>query len=223
MDKIVQVDTSGLQAQEWIDERDEILAELAEIGSVESDSELTAAGKLQTRASKHLKVLEKARVAVKAPVIKLGKDIEAHAKGLKTELEAGAARVKKLNGDYATKIANEAEAQRQRIAEEEAAKAAETATETHATFGGMTVEVDVPETAPTTVAAPLPTGRVHTGANAMVKVWEYEVIDPRLVPDEYKIIDTKKINAHKAYKTKMGETPEIPGIKFTSRMDARSR
>jgi len=226
MNNLTQIDTSALKKQEWLDERDAILDELSDIKAVESDSELTVAGHLQTKASKHLKILEKARVTVKAPVIKLGKDIEAQAKELSLELVEGVARIRGLNGDYATKVEKEAEAERLRIREEEA-EAARVATEaqleTQAEFGGVTVEVEEPEPAPIVPAAPLPTGRVNTGANRMVKVWEYEVINDLLVPNEFKTTDPKKVNAHMKYKTKMGDTPEIAGIRFTSRMDVQSR
>ena len=225
MDDLTKIDVSGLKKKEWLDERDVILAELSDIETVESDSELTVAGTLQTKASKHLKVLEKARATVKAPVIKLGKDIEAQAKELGLELAEGVTRIRCINSKYATKVADEAEAARLKL-ENETAEAARVAAEAQpkpqATFGGVAVAVEEPE-AEVIPAAPLPTGKVHTGANRMVKVWTAEVVNALLVPDEYKTIDMKKVNAFGKYKNKMGDIPEIPGIRFTSTMDVQSR
>ena len=49
MEDLTKIDVSGLKKQEWLDERDVILAELSDIETVESDSELTFAGRLQTK------------------------------------------------------------------------------------------------------------------------------------------------------------------------------
>jgi len=66
-EELIQLDPNEINNVEWITERDAMLLELSEIESVESDSELTAAGKLQTSASKLLKKLDKLRTAAKKP------------------------------------------------------------------------------------------------------------------------------------------------------------
>jgi hypothetical protein len=221
MSEILKLDPGALKKAEWIAARDELIENLSDIESVESDSELTAAGKLQTKASKHLKELEKIRKAVKQPALDFGREIDAQAKEMRKELESGIARIKQLNGDYATAKAKAAEAERLRIAEAEAARIEAEAEQAPVTFGGLELTPQSPvESAP---AQPLPTGKVSTGANAMVTVWEFEIVNQKLIPAEFLTVDEKKIRAHMNYKTKLGETPEVDGVRFTSRVDVRAR
>jgi hypothetical protein len=77
-------------------------------------------------------LVEKSRTAVKAPVLQVGKDIDAKAAEFVAEIKAEETRIGKLMGDYAeavererVKILRELEAKRQ--AEAQAARAAETA------------------------------------------------------------------------------------------------
>jgi len=90
------------------------------------------------------------------------------------------------------------------------------------TFGGVAVET-MPIDEPVEPPAPLPTGRVYTGANAMVTVWDHDVIDSGKVPRSFLSVDESKIKAHVKYKKDMGEEPYIMGIRFTKRVDVRSR
>lgn len=219
-DELIKLDPGAIRKAEWIEERDELLGIIEKVKSVDTDNDLKQSGKLQTRASKHLKKLEEERKKVKAPITAAGKLVDGYAKELREDLESEIARIKKLNGDYATKKAEEAEAERRRIADEEAAKAAEQTN--HPTlFGGMEVEMEPQEII--RPVEPLPTGKVSTGANAMVKVWEFEIVNAKAIPRDFLSVDQSKIRNYMNYKTKMGETPEIPGICFSSRVDVRSR
>lgn len=228
MPELIKLDPAAIKKAEWLAERDEQLVALKAVELVDTDDALKASGKLQTMASKHVKALDKIRKEVKQPALDFGREVDAQAKEMRAEMDAEIERVKKLNGDYATKVAKEAEAERQRIAQEEAARIAkeveEAAAITPATFGGLALSPEKLETeSPAEPAAPLPTGKVHTGANAMVTVWDFEILDPRSIPREYLKIDESLIREHAKYKNKIGETPSIPGVRFTSRVDVRSR
>jgi len=216
MSQVIKIDPGAVAKAEWIERRDELLELTKAVQAVESDDQLKEAGRLQTAAKKHLSELEKVRKAVKQPAIDVGKQIDAQAKELRAELEAEAERVRKLNGKYATKLAAEAEAERQRIAAEEASKAEQA--ESAPTFGGVALE-------PMPIAPPpeMPTGKVHTGANAMVEVWDFDVVDPTKVPREFLSVDEVKIRAHVAYCKKMKQAPEVAGVRFSKRVDVRSR
>jgi len=120
-----------------------------------------------------------------------------------------------MNGDYATKIADEAEEARKRIAEAAAAQSQETVT-----FGGVAVEA---EHVMDTPIQPPPTGKVHTGANRMVKVYDFNVVDPSAVPPQFCSVDEKKIRAHVKYCKGMEQEPKIDGVIFTSRVDVQAR
>jgi hypothetical protein len=51
-----------------------------------------------------------------------------------------------------------------------------------------------------------------------VEIWDYEIIDPLLIPEEYKIIDEKKIGG--VVRALKGLT-NIPGVKVSMRKDTR--
>lgn len=223
MDELIKLDPMAIKRIEWIAERDNFIELLGRFETVDSEDVLKASGALQTAASKHLKELEKIRKEVKQPAIDFGRKVDAQAKLMRAALEAQIARIKKLNGDYATRVAKEAEAERQRIAAAEAERIAkEQEQQSTTTFGGLEVSL---ETQPTELVpvAPLPTGKVNTGANAMVTVWEFEIVNPKLVPAEFLVVDERKVREFMNYKVKMGETPELPGVAFRSRVDVRSR
>lgn len=216
---IIKLDPAAIQKVEWIEQRDKLIAGLKAVKKVADDDGFKIAGQMQTVASKHLKELEKERQRIKRPALDYGRDIDAQAKELRAVLEGEIARVKKMNGDYATKKAKEAEAERRRIAEAEAAKAQN---ETVAVFGGLEVEV---ASGPVDfgMSEMLPTGKVNTGANVQVTTWEFEIVNQKLVPAEFLSVDERKVREFMKYKTKMGETPEVPGIRFSSRVDVRSK
>ena len=91
-------------------------------------------------------------------------------------------------------------------------------------FGGREIPVDTPEAEEIPeIDLSMLDGKVKTGSNAMVKVWEFQIIDPNAVLSEFLSVDEKKVREFMRYKTQMGDTPETPGIVFSSRMDVRSR
>lgn len=72
------------------------------------------------------------------------------------------------------------------------------------------------EPAPT----PEPVPVIRAAGEYEVEVWEYEVVDFALVPNEYKALDSSKVGqVVKAMKS----LASIPGIKVTSRKDIRQR
>lgn len=216
MSELIKLDPGAIKKAEWMNDAAHFVSVIKSYDSVDNDENLKEAGKLQTAASKHIKALEKIRKEVKQPALDFGREVDAQAKEMRAPLETEIARIKKLNGDYATKKAQEAEAERQRIAEAEAAKVeAEPVF-----FGGLELPAN-PELE--TPSAPLPSGKVKTGANAMVTVWEFDITNPKLVPAEFLTVDEKKVREFMNYKAKMGETPKVDGIVFRSRVDVRAR
>lgn len=109
-----------------------------------NDNSSADAARLQVKALAAMRnLVEKSRKAVKDPVLKIGKDIDARAAEFVAEIDAEERRVTKLIGDHAARVEAERQAQirrqqeeeRQRLAEqqrlareaEEAARAAEAA------------------------------------------------------------------------------------------------
>ena len=230
MPNVIKLDTTGLCRAEWVAERDEILTELAEVEAIDSDSQFEAAGALQTRAAKHAKKLDKIRMEVKRPALDFSKAIDTQAKEMVNELKAGTDRIRKINGDYATKKQAEADAEARRVAQEEARKAQEEAIKAQeqaeaapVTFGGKVVDI-AEEPAPAQFAPPPPPPpKTKTMNNTSVKVWDFEIVDKNKIPAEFLVVDEKKIRAFIKYITTNGDTPEIEGVKITSRIDIRSR
>ena len=215
--KIVQLDPTTIQRTDWISTRNSLVAELAKFKKVASDTDLEQAGSLQTKAAKHLKMLEEIRTEAKAPALAFGREIDSQAKVMRKTLEAEVARIKTLNSAYATELARKAEEERKRIQEEEAQKALERESAEAETFGGLVIER--PEEAPRS----LPDVKPKTDNNMFVEVWEHQIIDEKLIPDQFKVVDEKKIRAHVQYCKKMGMEPEIAGVRVIKRMDVRSK
>jgi hypothetical protein len=81
-------------------------------------------------------------------------------------------------------------------------------------------EAVIPEPVFTPAPTPEPAPVVAAAGEYSVEVWEYEVIDFALVPNEYKALDASKVGqVVKAMKS----LASIPGIKVTSRKDIRQR
>lgn len=217
--EVLKLDPGAIKKTDWLKTRDELLNELVDVESVDSEIDLKITGALQTRSAKHLKALDKIRMAAKRPALDYNKEIDAQAKEMIVELKEQMERIKKLNGDFATKLTAKAEAERQRIAAEAAEKAAKE--QAAPSFGG--INLTAPTDAEPTHVAQLPEVKVSTGVNAMVKVWEFQVINEREIPREFLSVDQKKIREFMNYKVKIGEKPELTGVQFSTRIDVRSR
>jgi hypothetical protein len=208
---------------EWIKERDRLLGIAALVTGVENQEQLDASGQIQTAASKHIKLLDKERKAVTGPIDAVKKQIMAQEKEMRATLEIELGRVKGLNDTYATKLAIEAEQERRRQQEEaerqrmEEARQQQEAAELFGDDATLTAPVE-PAPAPAPIQQP-----PKLSGNRTRKRFSFTVINPRQVPDEYKIVDEKKIRAHIAFCEKMENDPSIPGVTFDARISVESK
>lgn len=201
----------------WLATRDELVAEAAGVESVETDDALTAAGQLLTRLKRHAKELEGERKAVTQPLDDVKRQIMDQEKTMVADIDRETRRVKGLCDAYATRRAREAEAARieaQRRAAEEAVRREAAA----AVFGESAV-IQAPAPSP---VAPPPAPPKAAGSR-MVTRYEFEVVAPALVPREFCVPDPKAIRAWMEFQVKTGRTPDMPGVRFTSRMSVESR
>jgi hypothetical protein len=210
------------RAGKWIAERDSILEKAAIVTAVDSRERLEASGTVQTAIAKHIKALDKERKSVTEPLDAVKKQIMAQEKELAANLTRELARLKAMNDAYATQLAAEAEAERRRIAEEErraAMEAADRAAKAKAIFG-ESVSVRTPEPTPQPVAPP---EKVALAGSRTVKRWEFAIFDTSMVPSDYLVVDEARVRAHIKNAEAMGRNPDIPGIRFTSKISVESK
>lgn len=207
---------------EWLIQRDDLLEKAQAVNEVSSPEALDASGAIQTAISKHIKALEQERKSATAPIDAVKKAIMAHEKELRADLEKELYRIKKMNDAYATELERQRQAEIRRREEEEYQRRmaeAERTAKAKELFG------DEAEARPLTepdIIEPEPE-KVKTSANKTVTRWSFQIIDAAAIPPDFTAPDEKKIRAHMLYKTKIGETPEIPGVNFTSRQSIESR
>jgi len=215
------------KCEKWIADR-AILISLAEkIETVENEIDLQASGAVQTKISKHVKALAKERLDFTRPLDDVKKDIMAQEKIMVQELNIHLARLKRLNNDLATKMEAErqaearrrqAEFERQRL--EAAERQAEADRKAKEILGenatGATVEPPPPP-------KPVEIEKPKLTTNRQVVRYEFRVVNPDLVPVEYKTVDEKKIRAHIANCKAMDRTPDLPGVYFEKRVSVESR
>lgn len=219
MNDVVEVHTS-LEAAEWTAARDSLVAQAKAVTEVTSNAEFDAACAIQTKGTKLVKKLEQARKAVTAPLDDIKKKIMAKEKDLRRDIETELVRIETLANAYATEQARKAEAERAAIeeAERKAAEAAVHAEESD-DFG-----FDAPVAKP---YIPEPTvEKAHSSNGYVVEKWEFEVVDPHVVPREFMSVDDGKIRAFLALKKADGYKAsqiEIAGIKISAVMQVRSR
>jgi hypothetical protein len=203
----------------WIANRGVLLNEAKNIQAVETDNQLEVSGAVQTRIQKHVKALEKHRKTLTEPLDSLKKQIMTQEKELRDALETEATRLKTMNDSYATKKYEDQEAAR-RKAEQEAAQITLTAQQEAEAIFGAGVQFDA------TFIPPVPeVVKPTTMANRTVIRWSFEVINPALVPDEFKTVDESKIRKYRDYvlSTNSNATPEIAGVTFTKTVSVESR
>jgi hypothetical protein len=219
---------------EWIAKRDALAARAVAVVAVATDSDLETAGKLQTEITRLLKDLEAARMALTRPIDERKREIMAQEKELAAALEKELFRLKKLNGDYATRKAAEAEAARRRIeaearaqAEREQAALEEQAKKSASLFGPVATFAPAPAAAPAPVqpAAPIPQAP-KTSANSFVETWKFDVTDQLQVPREFLVVDETKIRAWLAYQKKLGadiSTLQVAGLRLYKETQVRAK
>jgi hypothetical protein len=219
---------------EWIAKRDALAARAVAVMTVATDSDLETAGKLQTEITRLLKDLETARMALTRPIDERKREIMAQEKELAAALEKELFRLKKLNGDYATRKAAEAEAARRRIeaearaqAEREQAAIEEQAKKSASLFGPVATFAPAPAaaTAPVMPAAPIPQAP-RTSANSFVETWKFDVTDQLQVPREFLAIDEGAIRAWLAYQKKLGAdiaALQVPGLRLYKETQVRAK
>jgi len=221
---------------EWIAKRDALAARAVAVVAVATDSDLETAGKLQTEITRLLKDLETARMALTRPIDERKREIMAQEKELAAALEKELFRLKKLNCDYATRKAAEAEAARRRIeaearaqAEREQAAIDEQARKSASLFGPAATfqpaPVQAPAPAPVQPAAPIPQAP-RTSANSFVETWKFDVTDQLQVPREFLVVDETKIRAWLAYQKKLGAdiaALQVPGLRLYKETQVRAK
>lgn len=206
-------------AAKWIEDRDKLVFEAGTVAKVDSDHDLEIAGGIQTSIQKHLKALEKHRKELTAPLDDLKKQIMAQEKELAGPLQTNLDRLKGMNDTYATKKAAEAEAARQRMIEEQAARmmkepepvAADNPFGNEVTFEPEPVQL-----------APLPSGP-RASNNRMVTRYDFEILAPNQVPREFCTVDESKIREYIKMSIKLNREPEIPGVNFIKRVSVEAR
>lgn len=99
--------------------RDSLLAEIKGVASVADAFDADCAADVLKRAKELTRSIEASRTSVKAPVLELGRKIDALAKEITTELDAESARVSKVLGAYQLAEKQKAEAA-ERLARDEA-------------------------------------------------------------------------------------------------------
>ncbi len=218
-DKLITLNQSLQQEAKWMLTRGVLLDESKAVEKVDSDSALDVSGSIQTRIQKHIKSLGKHRLELTRPIDALKKDIMAQEKKLKTDLDAELARLKSMNDAYATAVYEKQEADRLK-AEEKAAAEIEDQQQTAEDVFGAGVEFDDNFTPPVVIPEVV---KPTASNNRTVIRWNFQVVDPAQVPREFLSVDEKKIRSHVTYKTKMNETPTIPGVNFQKHVSVESR
>lgn len=231
--ELARFNPATLVTQEWINKGNAMITAMQYITAITSDDELAASGKLQTQASKAIKALGRERLSITRKIDAFKKEFTDKEKALVGPIQIELDRIKRLNNEYATLKAAEAEAARaeqQRQEQEAAAKLyaeqqeRERAAKSQSAFGDSVEVAPEPVVLPEPVEqAPIPSGKAYTPANKQVAKWDFEVVDSALVPREQCTVDPKKIRATMKYQISMGQDPVIPGVRFNKSISVQSR
>lgn len=212
--------------EEWLATRDSLLNTSSKITEVNSTESLEVSGATQALIGKHIKELAAERLAVTRPIDDVKKQIMASEKELVKSLESEMTRIKKLNDDYATEqhrlaqirqqeqLKAAAEAQR-KIDEQQAELMAGNPFGDSAEFAPFDEVLTVPrieKEKPPTLAN-----------NRTVTRWSFEIIDPANVQREFCKPDESLIRTWMNYQVKLGNTPELPGVVFNSKISVEGR
>lgn len=155
-----------------------LLASSAKIKEVSSPKTLEVATNCIRSIAENLKALEAARQEIKAPVIKLGRDIDAVANEYRAELDAERDRVKALSDAYLKKEADRV-AEEERLKEEEIERVAEEARKRLEKTKNEARKAEIRETAASQInslATPLPVVAKPKGVSTREE-WTFEVVN----------------------------------------------
>ena len=188
---------------------------------VESDEQYSqAADELKSIKAKW-KDIDSQRKALKRPISEAGASIQAFFKEPLEYLEKAESVLKIAMVDYSDeqeRIRAEAERKEQEKArkrEEKLRKQAADAAEKGNDARAETLE----DRADNVQVAPVQAAPKVAGVSK-VQTWTFEITDPALVPDKYKVIDEKRVRA--VVKAMKGDS-NIPGIRVYSESSLRSR
>lgn len=212
--------------QEWLEKRDSLLNTSSKITEVNSTESLEVSGATQALIGKHIKELAAERLAVTRPIDDVKKQIMASEKELVKSLESEMTRIKKLNDDYATEQYRLAQI-RQQEQLKAAAEAQRKIDEQQAELMAGNPFGDSAEFAPLDEVLTIPhieTEKPPTLANnRTVTRWSFEIIDPANVQREFCKPDESLIRTWMNYQVKLGNTPELPGVVFNSKISVEGR
>lgn len=231
MSKEVQVTSVTLRSdalskkQEWIAIRESLLNTAAQITEVTSTDALEVSGATQALIGKHIKELAAERLAVTRPIDDVKKQIMASEKELVKSLESEMARIKRLNDAYATEQHRLAqirmEEQRKAAAEAQRKIEAQQAELMKENPFGDSAEFEPLEeiVVPTVVIEKTPA----LANNRTVTRWNFDIADQAKVPREFCKPDESLIRTWMNYQVKLGNTPELSGVIFNSKISVEGR
>ena len=220
---------ANLEVENWITDRESVLAEGEAITSISNDSDLDLMSAIVRRAKKLVKKLSDKRKEITSPADDFKKQVMAVEKKETEQLNKLIARGDELMSAYALEQARKAEEERRRIEAQQAAFAeAEVERQRRAELAASAFGVDHNISVP---SAPMPDFRptiakAKASNASFTEVWTYEVVNPNLVPRELCSPDSAKISAllksKKAEGFKVDEFV-VPGLKISTTMQVRSR
>ena len=208
--QLAPVNTEILNREAWEAERDELLSAASEIASVDDETALQGAAKVQKKINGHIKALGKLRLEVTRPLDDAKKQIMAQERELIESLSSEMARIKALNDAYATKLAKAREAERRRQEQAALEAAAKRQSEVASVFGDEAV-------APVYEFPAFEPDKPKVHGSRVVERWSFEVVNPSMVPREFCTPDEKKIRAWMNSQIALDKTPDMPGVRFTSK------
>jgi hypothetical protein len=219
----------NLEVEDWVANRDEVLAEGNTIQVISNDADLDRLSQIVARAKKLVKKLSEKRKEVTAPADEFKKQVMAVEKTETELLNKLIAHGDKLMGAYALAKARKAEEERRAIEAQQAAIAeADVERQRRAEAAASAFGVSNTFTAP---SAPMPqleptTTRAKASNASFREAWTYEIINPNLVPRELCSPDPEKIKALlKSKKAEGYKTDEIvvQGLRISTTIQVRSR
>ena len=165
----------------------------------------------------------------KAPYLQAGRTVDAFFKDLAKAITEGKAKLLGVQGIYLRRKAAEerarVEAEAKRLREEAERKAADAKTDAdlEEAVGYEQASLDRQDQAnakPAELARTRSTSAIGS-LSTLRTTWHYEVEDITKVPEQYKMVNDKAVNAYIREQTKGSGTPApIPGLKIFSRQDA---
>ena len=227
---IITVNTSGIEAADWLAKRAELAERAQAITQVTNDEELEVAGKFETDCKKQIKALSEIRLAMTRPLDAAKKSITDKEKELVKPLQKEQERVNGMTVAYATMLARKAEEERmaREAAEREAAEAALAAEDAQraaeAAFGLEPSGVVDP--IPVTPLPAVTTTGPHTSSNRFAEKWDFVIVDPNAVPRELCSPDERKIRALMQARKADGykaDQIKIDGIRISSSVQVYAR